>query len=74
MVVPAVNEVLKAITAKYTAEQSVTNRALISDGLIEGLNEKLNNIGLYVTDVNIINFKDLAHCLSPPSCGPDRPR
>ena len=29
---------------------------LISDGLIEGLNEKLNDIGLYVTDVNIIDF------------------
>ena len=56
LVVPAVNEVLKAITATYTAEQSVTNRALISDGLVRGLNEKLNNIGLYVTDVNIINF------------------
>ncbi|MBQ8684490.1 MAG: prohibitin family protein [Clostridia bacterium] len=56
LVVPAVNEVLKAITAKYTAEQSVTNRALISDGLVEGLNEKLNEAGLYVTDVNIINF------------------
>ena len=56
LVVPAVNEVLKAITATYTAEQSVTNRALISDGLVKGLNDKLNNIGLYVTDVNIIDF------------------
>ncbi len=56
LVVPAVNEVLKAITAVYTAEQSVTNRALISDGLVTGLNEKLNDIGLYITDVNIINF------------------
>ena len=56
LVVPAVNEVLKAITATYTAEESVTNRALISDGLVEGLNEKLNDIGLYVTDVNIIDF------------------
>ncbi|MBP5289479.1 MAG: prohibitin family protein [Clostridia bacterium] len=56
LVVPAVNEVLKAITAQYTAEESVTNRALISDGLVAGLNEKLNGIGLYITDVNIINF------------------
>lgn len=56
LVTPAVNEVLKAITAKYTAEESVTNRTLISDGLIKGLNEKLNAIGLYVADVNIINF------------------
>lgn len=56
LVVPAVNEVLKAIVATYTAEQSVTNRTLISDGLVTGLNEKLNGIGLYVTDVNIIDF------------------
>ncbi len=56
LVVPAVNEVLKAITAKYTAEESVTNRSLISEGLIVGLNEKLNDAGLYITDVNIINF------------------
>ena len=45
LVVPAVNEVLKAITATYTAEERVT-----------GLNEKLNGIGLYITDVNIIDF------------------
>jgi len=56
LIVPAVNEVLKAITATYTAEQSVTNRVLISDGLLQGLNEKLNDIGLYVTDVNILDF------------------
>ena len=56
LVVPAVNEVLKATTAQYTAEQSVTNRVLISDGLVKGLNEKLNDLGLYVTDVNIIDF------------------
>lgn len=56
LVIPAVNEVLKAIVATYTAEESVTNRSLISDGLVDGLNQKLNDIGLYVTDVNIINF------------------
>ena len=56
LVTPAVNEVLKAISATYTAEQSVTNRALISDGLIKGLNEKLNESGLYITDVNIVDY------------------
>lgn len=56
LITPAVNEVLKAITARYTAEESVTNRNQISDGLVEGLNEKLNSEGLYITDVNIINF------------------
>ena len=56
LVIPAVNEVLKATTALYTAEESVTNRSLISEGLVNGLNEKLNEIGLYVTDVNIVNY------------------
>ncbi|MBE6807260.1 MAG: prohibitin family protein [Ruminococcaceae bacterium] len=56
LMAPAVNEVLKAITAKYTAEESVTNRSLISEGLVKGLNDKLNAAGLYITDVNIINF------------------
>ena len=56
LITPAVNEVLKATTAQYTAEESVTNRNMISEGLIEGLNEKLNKDGLYITDVNIINF------------------
>ncbi len=56
LVTPAVNEVLKATTALYTAEESVTNRSLISEGLVTGLNEKLNEIGLYITDVNIVNY------------------
>ena len=53
---PAVNEVLKSIVAKYTAEQSITNRAMISKALIDGLNEKLSRDGISVTDVNIIDF------------------
>ncbi|MCF0229909.1 MAG: prohibitin family protein [Parasporobacterium sp.] len=56
LIQPAVNEVLKAISAQYTAEESVTNRDLISSGLVLGLNEKLNTDGLFITDVNIINF------------------
>ena len=56
LVTPAVNEVLKAIVSRYTAEETVSNRALISKGLLDGLNEKLNPFGLYATDVNIIDF------------------
>lgn len=56
LIIPAVEEVLKAISAQYTAEQSVTNRELISDGLAEGLNNKLNDLGLSVTDINIVNY------------------
>ena len=56
LITPAVNEVLKAIIAKYTAEQSITNRAVISNALISGLNEKLSKDGITITDVNIIDF------------------
>lgn len=56
LITPAVNEVLKAIIAKYTAEQSITNRAVISNALISGLNEKLSKNGIAITDVNIIDF------------------
>ncbi|MBR3226923.1 MAG: prohibitin family protein [Erysipelotrichaceae bacterium] len=57
LIIPSVNEVLKAITSRYTAEESVVNRVLISEGLVDGLNSKLNDFGLYVTDVNIINYE-----------------
>ena len=56
LISPAVHEVLKAITSKYTAEESVTNRAVISEGLVADLNAKLNGIGIAIEDVNILNF------------------
>lgn len=56
LIEPAVNEVLKAIVSKYTAEESVTNRSVISEGLVADLNKKLNDIGITVVDVNIIDF------------------
>lgn len=56
LITPTVNEVLKAIVAQYTAEQSITNRPLISDSLLGGLNEKLSESGIRVSDINIIDF------------------
>ena len=56
LVTPAVNEVLKAVTAKYTAEECITTRSNVSQELVEGINQKLNSQGIYVNDVNIIDF------------------
>lgn len=56
MMAPTVNEVMKSIIAQYTAEQSITNRALISNSLLDGLNEKLVDSGILVSDINIIDF------------------
>lgn len=56
LITPAVNEVMKSILAKYTAEQSITNRNTVSTALLEGLNEKLASSGIYISDINIIDF------------------
>lgn len=56
MITPAVNEVMKSIMAQYTAEQSITNRNIISTALLEELNSKLADSGIHVSDINIIDF------------------
>ena len=56
LVVPAANEVLKAVMAKYSAEECITKRAGLSKEVVEYINEKLNKQGIFVEDVNIINF------------------
>lgn len=56
LVVPATNEVLKAVMAKYSAEECITNRASLSSEIIESINDKLNKQGIFVEDINIVNF------------------
>ena len=53
---PSVQEGVKAVTTKYTAEELVTKRALISTEITEDLKEKMDKYGVIVIDVNIINF------------------
>lgn len=56
LVTPAVNEVLKAVTAKYTAQELVSSRNEVSTMLNDNLNEKLTGYGIYIDDLNIINW------------------
>lgn len=56
LITPSVNEVMKSIMASYTAEQSITNRNIISADLLDELNDKLSDSGIYVSDINIIDF------------------
>ncbi len=56
LVTPATNEVLKAVMAKYSAEECITNRASLSSEIIQSINEKLNKQGIFVEDINIVNF------------------
>jgi regulator of protease activity HflC (stomatin/prohibitin superfamily) len=56
LVIPAVNEVLKAVVAKYTASDLVGNRSAVSAELDAQLDEKLNSRGIFVEDFNIIDW------------------
>lgn len=53
---PAVQEVIKSVTAKYTASELITSRANVSSDINTQLIEKLSKNSITVEDVNIINF------------------
>ena len=54
---PAIQECVKAVTAKYTAEQLITERQIISDQMKDLLNEKISSYGLELEIFNIISFE-----------------
>ncbi len=54
---PSIQEVVKAVTSKYTAEELITKRSDVSNDITNGLKEKFAKYYLSVFDVNIINFK-----------------
>ncbi|NLZ45072.1 MAG: prohibitin family protein [Clostridiales bacterium] len=53
---PAIQECVKSVTAKYTAEELITNRATISSEMEQAISEKINPYGLNIEVFNIINF------------------
>jgi prohibitin 2 len=55
-VVPAIKEILKAVTSHYTAEELVTKRTEVSGKIREQLATKLAGYHLLVQDINITNF------------------
>ena len=56
LITPAVHEVMKSIVATYTAEKSIAHRNEISRLLLNNLSEKLKTSGIYISDINIIDF------------------
>lgn len=56
LVNPAIQECIKAVTAKFTAEELITERQVISQQMMEALEEKIGPYGLDVEVFNIINF------------------
>ncbi len=53
---PAIEEGIKAVTSKYTAEELITNRSEVSKQCREELDKKVSKYGLSINDFNITNF------------------
>ncbi len=54
---PAIQESVKANTAKYTAEQLITQREAVRQGIIDLLTGKMAQFGVMVDAINITDFK-----------------
>ncbi len=57
IIAPAIQECVKAVTAKYTAEQLITERQVVGDQMKELLNQKISSYGLEIEIFNIISFE-----------------
>ena len=56
IIIPATHEVLKSVCAQYTAEELISKRAESSDKMRDELDAKLTDMGITVTDFNILDF------------------
>lgn len=54
---PAIQEVVKSVSANYTAEELITKRSEVSIAMKEELSNKIKNKGITVNDFNVINFE-----------------
>lgn len=56
LITPVVQECMKSVTAKYTAEELITERAAVGEEVKAALDAKLNSYGIYIEKFNIVNF------------------
>lgn len=56
IIVPAVQEAVKAVTARYTAEELISKRAVVRDDIVAALRERMSRHGLIIDEFSIINF------------------
>lgn len=56
IITPAIQEVFKAVVAKYSAEQLITERSAVSKDIEENLNRRLEPYGVQIQLFNIVNF------------------
>ncbi|MEA5552271.1 prohibitin family protein [Anabaena cylindrica UHCC 0172] len=53
---PAVSEVLKAATAKKTAEEIITKRTELKEEIDSNLKKRIEEYGILIDDVSLVNF------------------
>lgn len=53
---PAIQEAFKAVTAKFTAEEMITRRGEISIQVVEALQNKVKEYGIFIRELNITNL------------------
>lgn len=56
VIVPAIQESIKAVSAQYTAEELITKRQTVGEAIKAALSEKINSYGITVEIFNIVNF------------------
>lgn len=56
IIVPAIQESIKAVSAQFTAEELITKRQTVGDQIKEALAEKIGSYGITVEMFNIVNF------------------
>jgi prohibitin 1 len=54
---PAMNEVFKANSAKFSATELLANRAELKAEAVAGLKERLDKYGIRVEDLSVVNFQ-----------------
>jgi len=54
---PAIEEVVKQVTAEYNAEELITLRPLVKTGITEGITERLAEYNIVVTAISITDFQ-----------------
>jgi len=56
ILVPAIQESIKAVISEYTAEQTITMRNEVSDKCLNEIQTKVEKYGIIITDFNIIDL------------------
>jgi prohibitin 2 len=53
---PVIYEAFKAVVANYTAEELVSKRAIVSDGVLRAIREKVKPYYINIDNVSLVNF------------------